>query len=366
MERIRVENVSKSFGATRVVNSLNLDVPAGSLFFLLGSSGCGKTTMLRMIAGFVQPSSGRIHLGDRDITDLAPEKRECGMVFQSYALWPHLTVEDNVGFGLDVRRVRGAERTRRVREALEMVRMDAFADRKPNQLSGGQQQRVALARAVVIRPKVLLLDEPLSNLDAKLRVEMRGEIRRICKEAGTTTVYVTHDQDEALSIADSIVVMRNGAVEQQGSPRELYERPSSRFIADFLGETNFLSGTVTALDAGGATVATPAGNLRCAMTKAADGVAALQLGGTALLSVRCESMEIVAGDPLSAGQQVIRGKCAGTTYLGKSAQHIVEVGEARLRVLEHNPRHASLSGEAVQLLLDPAQIVVVSAGASGT
>ena len=208
-----------------VVNSISLDIEPGELFFLLGPSGCGKTTLLRMIAGFIEPTSGSVHFvgpnGSVDVTHVPPEQRNTGMVFQSYALWPHMTVADNVAFGLDVRKVFGSERSARVHEALQAVQMAEYADRKPNQLSGGQQQRVALARAIVVRPSVLLLDEPLSNLDAKLRIELRGEIRRLCKRFGMTTVYVTHDQKEALSMADRIAILRAGQVVQVGSAQHL-------------------------------------------------------------------------------------------------------------------------------------------------
>ncbi|MDP1662017.1 MAG: ABC transporter ATP-binding protein, partial [Phycisphaerales bacterium] len=227
------------------VDGVSLVVQPGELFFLLGPSGCGKTTLLRMIAGFIDPTGGTIAFTDdkggrRDVTHLPPNKRNTGMVFQSYALWPHMSVFDNVAFGLSVRKIDKAQTRLRVMEALSMVQMESLAQRKPNALSGGQQQRVALARALVIRPDVLLLDEPLSNLDAKLRTELRSEIRRICKQAGITGVYVTHDQKEALSMADRCAVMRSGRIVQIGTPHELYHRPASRFVAEFLGETNFI------------------------------------------------------------------------------------------------------------------------------
>ncbi len=222
MIAIRIEKLTKRFGNVVALHGLDLAIEPGELFFLLGPSGCGKTTLLRSLAGFNIPDEGRILFGDEDVTRLEPHKRNTGMMFQSYALWPHLTVAENVAFGLHERKVGKAEARNRAGEALESVRMSAYADRKPNQLSGGQQQRVALARALVIRPRCLLLDEPLSNLDAKLRLEMRTEIRRVCKEFKLTTVYVTHDQKEALSVSDRMAILEGGHILQVGSPREIY------------------------------------------------------------------------------------------------------------------------------------------------
>src|SRR5580698_9880250 len=225
MISIRIQNLTKRFGPVTALHGLDLVIEPGELFFLLGPSGCGKTTLLRCMAGFYIPESGKILFGDEDVTRLAPHKRNTGMMFQSYALWPHMTVAENVAFGLEERKLPRAEIVTKVGEALESVHMGAYATRRPNQLSGGQQQRVALARALVIRPRCLLLDEPLSNLDAKLRLEMRSEIRRICKEFQLTTVYVTHDQKEALSVSDRMAVLESGRILQVGTPREVYCRP---------------------------------------------------------------------------------------------------------------------------------------------
>tara|TARA_A100001037_G_scaffold254540_1_gene239682 strand:- start:20 stop:763 length:744 start_codon:yes stop_codon:yes gene_type:complete len=244
MIAVTVKELVKKFGDVVALNSIDLAIEPGELFFLLGPSGCGKTTLLRSIAGFYVPDSGTIHFDEEDVTRLEPHRRNTGMMFQSYALWPHKSVHDNVSFGLEQQKLPKEEITKRVGEALELVQMLSYAERKPNALSGGQQQRVALARALVVRPRCLLLDEPLSNLDAKLRLEMRTEIRRICKEFKLTTIYVTHDQKEALSIADKMAVLDQGNVLQVGSPTEMYRRPLSRFVANFIGETNFLSGKV--------------------------------------------------------------------------------------------------------------------------
>ena len=234
MTSVRLQNISKRFGTTVALDDINLEIGAGELFFLLGPSGCGKSTLLRLIAGLHEPTSGRIFFNDRDVTPLGTEHRNAVMCFQSYALWPHMSVRENVRFGLSVRKADRAEQDRRVDEVLSLVRMTELGDRKPNELSGGQQQRVALARALAVKPDCLLLDEPLSNLDTKLRLEMRSEIRRICKSAGFTTVYVTHDQKEALSVADRIAIMNRGRIEQVGTPAEVYHRPVNEFVAEFM------------------------------------------------------------------------------------------------------------------------------------
>ncbi|HET6427319.1 MAG TPA: ABC transporter ATP-binding protein, partial [Phycisphaerae bacterium] len=266
MVPIRLDNLSKRFdtrrGTVRAVEEVRLTIEAGELFFLLGPSGCGKTTLLRMLAGFVEPSSGKVFFGDRDVTRVAPEHRDAAMVFQNYALWPHMTVAGNVAFGPSVRGMGRRQRRELVAELLETVRIADKASAKPMELSGGQQQRVALARALAVRPQCLLLDEPLSNLDAALRAAMRWEIRRVVKEAGTTAVYVTHDQAEALAIADRIAVMNEGRIVQVGTGQELYESPASRFVAQFLGEANFLEGVLVARVGQAAEVDTPLGAIR--------------------------------------------------------------------------------------------------------
>ncbi|AKG46372.1 ABC transporter ATP-binding protein [Streptomyces xiamenensis] len=231
--------VSRRFGDFTAVDALDLAIREGELTTLLGPSGCGKTTSLRMLAGYLSPTEGSIFIGGKDVTNTPPEKRDLGMVFQSYALFPHMSVADNVGYGLKLRKVPRAERAKRVAEALELVGLGHLADRRPKALSGGQQQRVALARAIVIRPRLLLLDEPLSNLDARLRVQMREEIRRIQGEAGLTVVLVTHDQEEALEMSDRMVVMNGGRVMQEGPPDDLFPAPANRFVAEFLGYENF-------------------------------------------------------------------------------------------------------------------------------
>jgi iron(III) transport system ATP-binding protein len=337
---IRIENLTKRFGDTVAIRGLNLTIGAGEIFFLLGPSGCGKTTLLRSLAGFYIPDEGRIFFGDDDVTDVPPHGRNTGMMFQSYALWPHMTVAQNVAFGLEERPGRKLHRdeiNRRVGEALDSVKMGEFAKRKINQLSGGQQQRVALARAMVIRPRCLLLDEPLSNLDTKLRVEMRGEIRRICKEAGLTAIYVTHDQKEALSVGDRIAVMEAGHIRQAGAPAELYRQPASRFVADFMGETNLLEGTVTSVEDGVVHVET---GLRV-FTGAAHGWVPKR-GGRALLSIRPEAWRLgVNRDAVNA----VTGRIVERVYLGEMAQYRFAVGARTLKIYELNPRFAFVGND---------------------
>ena len=346
MQSITLRQLRCAFGPVTAVDGVDLHVPAGSMHFLLGPSGCGKTTVLRMIAGFQEPTAGKVLFGERDVTRLPAERRNAGMVFQGYALWPHMTVEANVAFGLDVRHVPASEKRDRVRRALEMVQMAHLAARRPNELSGGQQQRVALARAIAFRPEVLLLDEPLSNLDAKLRLEMRGEIRRICTELRMTAVYVTHDRQEALSLADGIVVMRDGRIEQQGGARDLYVRPRNRFVAEFMGETNLVAGRVTGADASGCTVETAAGALESATTGLAE-------GRNVTLSVRPESLRIVPGGP-------IEGRCRESVYLGETAQHLVDTAVGTLKVFELDPRTTSRAGQGLRLQADRDAVVALA------
>jgi len=244
---LRLDNVTKKFGRVNAVDHVTLDIQRGSFATLLGPSGCGKTTLLRMIAGFYEPDEGAIYVDDQRVDRMPPHKRGTAMVFQDYALWPHMTVFDNIAYGLKMQKVAKDEITRRVNETLKLVEMPAeMLQRRPSQLSGGQQQRVAVARALITQPKVLLLDEPLSNLDAKVRQRLRVEIRRLQRRIGITTVYVTHDQEEALSMSDVVVVMKDGRVQQVGKPEEIYNHPANVFVADFLGVSNLLRGTVTA------------------------------------------------------------------------------------------------------------------------
>jgi iron(III) transport system ATP-binding protein len=308
------------------------------------------------MAGFYIPETGTICFGKDDVTRDPPHKRNTGMMFQSYALWPHMTVAQNVAFGLEERRVHRDEIRRRVGEALESVHMGPYAQRRPNQLSGGQQQRVALARALVIRPRCLLLDEPLSNLDAKLRLEMRGEIRRICKEFKLTTVYVTHDQKEALSIADRMAVLDNGRILQVGSPREIYRRPVDRTVANFIGETNFIDGTLVSVSGVKAVVETSLGRFVGVLTRIED---APPQGSKVTLSIRPESLHLngqVVGE-----ENRIHGSVGETVYLGEMAQYELRAAGVNLKVFELNPRHLiSTDKMEIAASVDPEDVAVIT------
>ncbi|RLG47111.1 MAG: ABC transporter ATP-binding protein, partial [Thermoproteota archaeon] len=244
MVRIRTENLTKRFGKVVAVDRATLEIKDGEFFTLLGPSGCGKSTILRCFAGRELPDEGRIYFDDEDVTEVPPHKRDTGMVFQNYALWPHMNVFDNIAYGLKIKGYKKDEILKKVREVLKLVKLEGLENRTPHQLSGGQQQRVALARAIVINPKVLLFDEPLSNLDAKLRLEMRAELKKLQRELGVTTVYVTHDQEEAMSISDRIAIMNQGKIMQIGTPREIYENPKNEFVARFIGQATFFKGEV--------------------------------------------------------------------------------------------------------------------------
>lgn len=355
--KVTLEHVTKRFGEQVVVRDVSLEIGDGELFFLLGPSGCGKTTLLRCIAGFYIPEEGRILIGDTDATRLPPHQRDTGMVFQSYALWPHMTVRENVAFGLELRGVPKAELRRRVDEALAMVRMTERADYRPPQLSGGQQQRVALARALVIRPKCLLLDEPLSNLDAKLRLEMRSEIRRICKEAGLTAIYVTHDQKEALSVADRLAIFDQGVIQQCGAPREVYERPANRFVANFIGETNLIEGRVVAAHDHRVVVRAEHGEW---VSHAPPPGVTLREGQAVTLSVRPEVIHL--GEPPANGVNVLRGELLESIYLGEMAQHQVAVGALTVKVFDLHPKVLTREGhrQPVTVWCRPENIVVLT------
>jgi putative spermidine/putrescine transport system ATP-binding protein len=316
LSSLSLRALRRTYGATVAVDRVEVEMAQGELVALLGPSGCGKTTTLRMVAGFVLPTAGQVLIGGRDVTRAPPYARDTGMVFQGYALFPHMTVAENVGFGLQMRRVGRAERDTRIAEALRLVRLDGLAGRRPAQLSGGQQQRVALARALVVNPSVFLLDEPLSNLDARLRAEVRVEIRTLQQRLDLTTLFVTHDQEEALTMADRLVVMDRGRVRQTGTPEELYERPSNLFVAGFLGRCNFFCG-----------VAEAAGQFR------AGGQALPSTGAGAVLAVRPERVTI--GRPDAPGS--LPGRIAMVTYLGGLTDWHVDTDAGEVLVTKPTP-----------------------------
>ena len=340
---IRLSGVSKRFRDVRAVDDISLEIRPGEFFSLLGPSGCGKTTTLRMIGGFELPTSGRIELRGVDVTDAPPDKRPVNMVFQSYALFPHLNVDDNVAFGLRRHRVKEADVRQRVAEALELVHLGGYGRRKPNELSGGQQQRVALARALVNRPNVLLLDEPLGALDLKLRKSLQLELKRIQIEVGITFVYVTHDQEEALTMSDRIAVMNQGKVEQLGLPEELYDRPATRFVADFMGTTNLLKGRIESVADAVAAVRLDGGDACQAFV--GDG---LSVGDSLEISVRPESVSIA--EPGAGGRGAIEGRIEQSAYLGASVQYQVRSqGGALLSVVAPKTGRRFVAGDDVEV-----------------
>jgi len=318
--RIAVENLTKRFGPLAAVSEVRLSIQEGEMFTLLGPSGCGKTTLLRLLAGFYTPDSGEIRFGDRVVNAVPPHERGIGMVFQNYALWPHMTVSENVCYGLKLRKVSSSEMATRLQGVLEKVGLIGLGDRYPGQLSGGQQQRVALARALVLNPQMLLLDEPLSNLDAKIRVQVRSEIRKLQKELGITAVYVTHDQEEALAMSDRIAVFSQGKVCQVGPPKALYERPATRFVADFIGINNLVEATVRSV----------AGPLQILRVQTALGELAaipndrLQPGDRCVICIRPENIALNSG---SGGERNhFKGKIAFSAYLGNTLRYDVDLG----------------------------------------
>jgi ABC-type Fe3+/spermidine/putrescine transport system ATPase subunit len=311
MSEVRFDQVEKSFGEHVAVRGIDLDVRPGEFVTLLGPSGCGKTTCLRMVAGFVAPTRGRIVMGGRDITALPPYRRNTGMVFQSYALFPHRTAAENIAFGLQVRRLPRSEREKRIADALRLVRLEGYADRYPAQLSGGQRQRVALARAVVIKPDVLLLDEPLAALDLKLREELQAEIKRIQSTLKITTLFVTHDQGEALSMSDRVAVMRDGRIVQIDAPEALYERPNSRYVANFVGRTNLIDVVVREMLEGGLVRVETYGGTRLVLVAAVPAHLKVDVGDRCLLGARPEHFHLGGGRA-----NTIEAKARAITYLG--------------------------------------------------
>ncbi len=345
---VRVQGITKRYDKVLAVDNVTFEVEQGELLTLLGPSGCGKTTTMRAIAGLEKIQGGEIYLGERLVSSVSrevhitPEKRDVGMVFQSYAIWPHMTVFENVAYPLRYRKVEKSEMRRRVREVLQLVEMDAFEDRLATRLSGGQQQRVALARAIVMQPSVLLLDEPLSNLDAKLRGQMRTEIKRLQQRTGLTTIYVTHDQAEAMSLSDRLIVMNRGVIEQVGSPGEVYERPQSEFVADFVGAINFIRGEIVDANPSQSMVYVSTGSERLACT--VDGNRCPASGERVLLVIRPEKITVTAPDIHPQGRveeetflvNKVNAQVEMNTYYGDHRELNVTTKDFSLKVLTPN------------------------------
>ena len=341
MTRLTLDRLEKHYGTALAVDAVSLDIAPGEMVVLLGPSGCGKTTTLRMVAGFVPATSGDVLLDGQSILALPPYRREMGLVFQSYALFPHMTVADNIGFGLEMRGMKREPRRQRVLEMLRLARLEPLAERLPRQLSGGQQQRVALARALAINPRVLLLDEPLSNLDASLRAEVGRDIRLLQRDAGLTTIMVTHDQDEAMAMADRLVVMRDGQVQQTGTQEDLYERPATPFVASFIGRSTMLEGKLS----DGNTIVTDGTALHLAGHYAASGACTLAL--------RPERLWLEAPGVTAPG--AVAGTVELASYLGPVREHLVRIGpDTRLLVRDSTAAAGRLhaSGEAVSVRWD--------------
>jgi spermidine/putrescine transport system ATP-binding protein len=358
---VRLDRISKRFHEVVAVDDLSLDIERGEFFSMLGPSGCGKTTTLRMIGGFEEATGGTIYLGEADVTGLPPYKRDVNTVFQNYALFPHLTVFENVAFGLRRKKVTSDSISTRVREMLDLVELPGYESRRPAQLSGGQQQRVALARALINHPRVLLLDEPLGALDLKLRKQMQLELKRIQTEVGITFIYVTHDQEEAMTMSDRIAVMRAGRIEQLGTPEELYERPTTAFVAGFLGVSNLLDGEVAGRDGSLVTVRLPDGTL---LRAPGDGTAQ---SGPVRVGVRPEKLKVDSGDQAAAtdGLNALSGTVLDASYMGVSTQYLVQTSEGhRLTVYAQNLNTAGAGelladGQHVQLSWKPQHTFVI-------
>jgi iron(III) transport system ATP-binding protein len=371
MTEIRLENIGKAYGpGPAAVQDISLTVAAGEFFFLLGPSGCGKTTLLRIVAGLLDATSGRVFFGDRDVTDLPPQERRAAMVFQNYALWPHMTVQENVEFAPRMEGKAKPERRSVADANLQRVEMSEMGGRKPSQLSGGQQQRVALARALAADGQVLLLDEPLSNLDARLRAHMRTELRGLVKSSGRTALYVTHDQTEALSMADRIAVLNAGRVAQVGTPRELYEQPASTFVADFLGEANFLRGTAASTAGGATSVQTEAGAIISDQRAATGRERSWQFaaekersGEQVICCVRPENIALLPANRESpSGMTALAGTVVSCTYLGQMRQYLCRVANgATWKVSQMGGTGTEFQiGTQVKLIVEPAKVILLA------
>jgi len=352
MVKVKLVNVTKRFGDVIAVNNISFEVKEGELFTLLGPSGCGKTTTLRLIAGFYKPDEGEIYFNEELVNDLPPHKRNTGMVFQNYALWPHMTVFENIAYGLKIRNIPPPIIIKKVKQILELIGLKGKENRYPSQLSGGEQQRVALARALVIEPRVLLLDEPLSNLDAKLRLKMRSEIRKLQKKLGITTIYVTHDQEEALSISDRVAVMNQGKILQIGTPLEIYETPKDIFVADFIGTTNFIPCKVLEYDAEQKVLTLEINGQRVIIKNFYEHA---DTGAEAICAIRPESLEIYKAGEEPKGKSIISGKIDLIIFLGRTIRYEVatDFGIIKVDTTEKTKRMSFREGDKVSIAFDP-------------
>ena len=356
---IRLENISKRYGDLWAVRQVTLHIQRGEFYTFLGPSGCGKSTLLRTIAGFVSPDEGTVYLDGAPVNHIPPWGRNVAMVFQNYALWPHMTVFENVAFGLRERKTPRHEIERRVRQALEQVGLKGTENRRPSQLSGGQQQRVALARTLVIQPRALLLDEPLSNLDAKLRAEMRIELLKLQRDLGITTIYVTHDQEEALALSTRIAVVESGRVIQEGEPREIYEQPREKFVAEFVGKSNLFFGTVVRAGGGTIEIKTEEGLVIQAFSPTP--LSTSGAGKKVLLNVRPEAVELIRTGEPSARTNRISGKVTASAYQGSFVEYEIEARGKPIKANVINPKGKQLfqRGDEVAMVFDPEDAGVV-------
>ncbi|MCW3998198.1 MAG: ABC transporter ATP-binding protein [Candidatus Bathyarchaeota archaeon] len=356
MVYVKLENLEKSFGSIVAVDNISLKIEESEFFTILGPSGCGKTTTLRMIAGFYKPDKGKIYFNKKLINRLAPEKRNIGMVFQNYALWPHMNVFKNVAFGLEMRKIPNEKIKSRVKTALDLVNLGGLGDRTPDQLSGGQQQRVALARALVIEPDVLLLDEPLSNLDAKLRVEMRTEIKKLQKNLGITTIYVTHDQKEALAVSDRLAVMGNGKIVQVGSPLEIYTKPANKFVASFIGLINLFHGKISKINKTNVWIKTNEG-----LDLVSSSLENVREGIEVILAVRPEHIEVHPQDFVSKKANIANGIVESIEYLGDLSRYNVKTQYQLINADQYSPsvEKSFKIGEKVQISFEKEHVHLI-------
>ena len=350
---LSIKNISKTYMSTgnkefKAVDDISLNINPGEFVTLLGPSGCGKTTTLRIIAGFETPTSGEVYLGGEIINSLPPDRRDTAMVFQSYALFPHYNIYDNIAYGLKVKKLKKDEIREKVGRILEMVELKGLENRYPNQLSGGQQQRVALARALVMEPGVLLFDEPLSNLDAKLRVYMRSEIRKIQKKVGITAIYVTHDQSEAMTLSDRIIIMNKGVIEQVGTPKEIYYSPKTEFVADFIGTANFIDAKVAGVGSGIIDISVFDRNISIACSRN------LKTGDGCRIVVRPEMIKI-------GGEGMFKGKVDTSTFMGAFQDYVIDISGTHIKVQDYNPigKKVYNEGEEAYLSFLPEDVRIV-------